>query len=83
MREDWRLMMYGYGYGHGWMLGGFLMVLFWIVVIAVLAAAFKYLFADRHRMSGKTARDLLDDAYARGDISREAYLQKRDDLRKS
>ena len=28
----------------------------------------------------KTALDLLDEAYARGDITREEYLRKRDDL---
>lgn len=30
----------------------------------------------------KTALDLLDDAYARGEIAREEYLRKRDDLLK-
>lgn len=30
----------------------------------------------------KTALDLLDEAYARGDIAREEYLRKRDDLLK-
>lgn len=75
-------MMYGYGYGHGWLFGGFLMTLFWILVIVMLAAAVKYLFSDRRKMPGKTALDLLDEAYARGEIAREEYLQKREDLRK-
>jgi uncharacterized membrane protein len=43
---------------------------------------------ERSHMSGptstttqeKTALDLLDEAYARGDIAREEYLRKRDDL---
>lgn len=30
----------------------------------------------------KTALDLLDEAYARGDIAREEYLRRRDDLLK-
>lgn len=32
--------------------------------------------------ASKSALDILDEAYARRDISREEYLEKRDDLRK-
>lgn len=76
-------MMYGYGYDHGWMFGGLLMILLWLLVIAVIAAAVKYLFAGRHGPYGRrTAFDILDDAYARGEITRDEYFQKRDDLQK-
>lgn len=32
--------------------------------------------------TGKTALELLDEAYARGEIAREEYLRKREDLRR-
>lgn len=77
-------MMYGYGYGydHAWMFGGLIMILFWFLVIAVIAAAIKYLFAGKHGQHGRSARDILDDTYARGELSRDEYFQKRDDLQK-
>lgn len=36
----------------------------------------------RTEQSEKTALDLLDEAYARGEITREEYLRKREDLRR-
>jgi len=35
---------------------------------------------NRAEQPEKTALDLLDEAYARGEISREEYLHKREDL---
>jgi putative membrane protein len=65
------------------MFGGLLMILFWLLIIAVIAAAVKYLFGGRRGpYASRTARDLLDEAYARGEISRDEYFQKRDDLQK-
>ncbi|WP_223264443.1 SHOCT domain-containing protein [Sulfuriferula plumbiphila] len=49
-------------------------------------ALVKYLFGNRESgacPTGETRRaalDILDEAYARGELTREAYLQKRDDL---
>jgi putative membrane protein len=75
----WGPMM-GYGYG-GWMMvvGG----LFWIAVLALVI----YL---GFRLAGQTGRGqsdarssglgVLDERYARGEIEREEFLQKRQDL---
>ena len=76
-----------YGFDHGWLFGGWIvMALFWIIPIVLFIAALKYLFSSppRSNSSGgrKTALDMLDDAYARGEISREEFLQKREDLKK-
>lgn len=86
--------MYG-SYNHGWMLdgwggmlfGGVLMLLLWIIPILLIIALLKYLFvppAGKARRESepaqKTSLDILKDAYARGDIPRDEYLQKRDDL---
>jgi len=79
---DW---MIGSG---GWMFFGWLwMALVWLIPILLLFALGKYLLGniqlgqDRNGHS-RTALDILDAAYARGEISREDYLQKREDLQK-
>jgi len=81
-------MMYGYGYGyhHDWMFGGLgmlLMLLLLVALLAVVVAALKYLFSSSGRArEGRTALDILDQAYARGDIQHEEYLKKRENLLK-
>lgn len=76
-------MMYGYDHG-AWMAGGWLgMVLIWLVPVVLLLAAVKYLATgSRPGEKGKTPLEILEEAYARGEISREEFLQKRDDLKK-
>lgn len=77
-------------YGMGWGWHGFGMMLFWLipllVVIVLAAAAIKYLFSGGAR-TGTASREVrnqalevLEERYARGEINREEYLQKRDDL---
>lgn len=76
--------MYGSG---GWMIFGWLwMALVWVIPILLLFALGKYLLGakpgqDKNGYS-RTALDILDEAYARGEIPREDYLQKREDLQK-
>ena len=75
-----------FGGGAGLMFGGLWMLLMWGIPLLVIVALLKYLLgkprADRSADAAtrKTALDILKEAYARGDISREEYLQKRDDL---
>ncbi len=85
--------MYG-PYDHGWMfsgagmlIGGLWMLLMWGVPLLVVLALLKYLFTKTQRhddrdsgAGGTSALEILKQAYARGDISREEYLRKRDDL---
>jgi len=76
-------MMYGYDHG-AWMFGGWLgMLLIWLVPIILLLAAIKYL-ATGSKLGGhgKTPLEILEEAYARGEIDRDEFLQKRDDLKK-
>lgn len=74
-----------YGFDHGaWMFGGWLVMLaIWVLPFVALFAAIKYLLG-RSGSSGatKSALDILDEAYARGEIGRDEYLQKRSDLQK-
>jgi putative membrane protein len=69
---------------HDWMMGWggmWLGPLFMIAVLALLVAA---VVALARWMSGgrpgRTARDILDERYARGEIDREEYQRRRDDM---
>lgn len=82
--------MWGYGWG-GWggmLVGGLLMLLFWAAVIALAFVAIRAILrSDRSRDSNpsvparsNTSLEILKDRYARGEITREEYLNIRRDL---
>ena len=73
-----------YGFDHGvWMLGGWIVMLaLWLLPFALLFVAIKFFFDKFKATAGKTALEILEEAYAGGKISREEFLQKRDDLQK-
>ena len=78
--------MYG-PYDHSWMfgvgmlLGGLWMIMIWGIPLLLAFTLLKYLFTrPEKKQQPNTPLDILNNAYARGDISREEYLQKRDDL---
>ena len=76
-------MMYGYDHGAWMFWGWFGMLLIWLVPIVLLLAAIKYLVTgSKPGGQGKTPLEILEEAYARGEISRDEFLQKRDDLKK-
>jgi putative membrane protein len=76
-------MMGGYGYGYG-PIG---MILWVVILIAVIAGAVwlirsltardRATQAPPHRSAGLS---VLEERYARGDINRDEYLQKKQDL---
>jgi putative membrane protein len=65
-------------FDHGtWMFGGWLIFLIvWLIPFIVSYV----IFADRFRGRPPSARELLDRAYARGELSRDEYLKKRADI---
>lgn len=73
--------MYGYDHG-GWMFGGGLvMLLVWLVPIALLV----WLVSAWVKHSGtasteKAALDILKERYARGEIGRDEFEQKKHDI---
>lgn len=85
--------MYGYGNGWGMMgdgygsMGGFNLV-FWLLAFVLLAGAVVWFMRSspsirmgRQASAGPTSGlDLLEQRYARGEVNREEYLQKKDDL---
>lgn len=69
-------------YGMGW---GGSMGLFWLVPVLLILVAVKYLYGrNSDQVDGKSGKalQLLEERYARGEIDREEYLQKRDDLKR-
>ena len=70
---------FGWGMGIGWVL----MLLFWGLIILGIMALMKWLRSSSSRETGKkTALDILDDRYARGEIDSEEYQRKKVDLNK-
>lgn len=73
-------MMGDFGMGGGW----FGMGSWWILAVVLLVVVGGFLFrrtGDDAGSSGReSARDILDKRYARGEIEREEYEQKKRDL---
>ena len=74
-------MMGGYGMmaGMGW-LGLLLMALFWIGVILLVVWGLSNAFPRRRQAVEPDAEELLKRRYARGEISREEFVQAREAL---
>jgi putative membrane protein len=74
-------MMGGYGMmaGMGW-LGILLMALFWIGVILLVVWGLSNAFPGRQQAVEPDAEEILKRRYARGEISREEYVQASETL---
>lgn len=72
----------GWGSGAGGILGVVPMVLWWALVIVGIALLVKWLFGTTAggRPAGG-ARDILAERYARGEIDREEFENRKRDLR--
>ena len=73
-------MMGDFGWGH-MIFGGLMMILFWGGLITAIVLAVRYLGGSRH--GGGTAQapptplDILKERYARGEIDREEFEERR------
>ncbi len=77
-------MMGGWGYGYGF---GLAHMIFWVVILIAIIAGIIWLVrplatgGGRGGLSRRSAGlDVLEERYARGDINRDEYLQKKRDL---
>ena len=75
-------MMGGYGMmaGFGW-LGMLTMVLFWVGVVMLVGWGLSHLFTMRPPRVEPDAEEILKQRFARGEISREEFVQARETLR--
>lgn len=68
-------MMNG-GFGHG--IPGLGMILFWVVIIGLIVFFARALMQRPGDVSSrKSAREILDERYARGEIDRDEYEEKK------
>jgi putative membrane protein len=71
------------GWGAGTMIfGGFAMILFWVVTIAVIVLLVRRLagaepLSRRERMPSKTPLDILKERFAKGEIDKNEYEERR------
>jgi putative membrane protein len=77
--------MMGYGYGMSWM-GGIFMIVFWVAVIVGIIFLIRWLVVSS-RTGGPgashgadTALDILKKRYARGEIDKPEFEEKKKDL---
>jgi putative membrane protein len=79
-------MMTGFGFGWGWGMVGMMamMLVFWGGLVALVVLLVRALFPRGQQLPPgdrvPTARELLDQRYARGDITREQFEQMKRDL---
>jgi len=72
-------MMDGFGSGMGsgmWILG----LIFWIMILAGLILLIKYLWEGGGARKEESALDILKKKYARGEISKEEFDEKKKDI---
>ena len=83
----------GYGYGShwgmmGWGNGGFwpIGMIIWLIIIVAIIALISWAVSgrssrSRYKAAGtSSALDVLEQRYARGEIGRDEYLQKKTDI---
>jgi len=76
--------MMGGGYGMGWF-GGIIMIAFWIAVIVGIVLLIRWLVISTRSAGQRTyqedsALEILKRRYARGEIEKEEFEQKKRDL---
>lgn len=72
-------MMDGSGWGMGWVF----MILVWVLIVVGVVALVRWPgipWGERRDTPRKTPLEILQERYARGEIEREEYEQKRHDL---
>ena len=73
------------GWGGGWF-GGIFMIIFWVLVIVGLIVLIRWLFVSSradsvfHHRPSSNALEILKERYARGEINKQEFEEKKKDL---
>lgn len=71
---------YGWGYNMmGGVLGGLMMIVFWIILIIFIVWAVKEI-SVRFRIDSSQSLEILKERYAKGEIDRKEFEEKKKDL---
>ncbi|ALO17279.1 SHOCT domain-containing protein [Salinivirga cyanobacteriivorans] len=65
--------VFGLGMGWGWIIG-------LVIVIVIIWVFFKFMNQDKKVSNNKTPLDLLNERYAKGEIDKQEYEEKKRDL---
>jgi putative membrane protein len=74
-------MMHWWGdYGWGMGFGLLLMIVFWTIIILGIVYLVKFIAGGKKEDKGETALDILKKRYAKGEISKEEFEEKKNYL---
>ena len=77
--------MPGFGYGWAAVIGGIMMLLFWIAIIILIAVGIRALLRSNNQISVRASQpdralEILKERYAKGELTKEQYDAMRRDL---